>query len=637
MSTLRGIVTLVVLVLSACSSDDGPAPDGALSPDLALTADAAPDLGAPDVRVADLIAPDLAPPPVKDRLIILHTNDLHDHLMGFAPNTDYTPGTVGDDATLGGAARLAARVKLERQQAGGIPVLLLDGGDSLIGSLFTWLNPTHAPMFTVLQQVGFDGTTLGNHEFEWTTPRLAKTLQNAVQGGFKVPILASNLKLSATDPGDDGLAQLFASGVIQTKRVVTLPNGLRVGMIGLLGKKAASVAHGSAPVTFADPIAAATPLVTELRLVDKVDLVVVLSHSGIDETGVGEDRELAKAVPDIDVIISGHTHDTLVQPVKEGKTLIVQTGCYGRRLGRLSLKLDQTPPVLESYQLITLDDKSAGDGPVQQLVDGFIKDVDALLAPLGLAYAKVIAETGFKLTRATLAESTVGDLVTDAYRHGATAAEPGAPADLAFESNGVIRDEIVPGKTGQIWLADLYRVMPMGVSPDGSAGYPLASFYLTGKEIGLWLELLPLARLLNQKNIYFQFSGATVKYKIFGLPLNSIASATLTDSGQAIDLNDDTKCYKVVSNVMVSKELAQAGNYTVGLLTIEPKEQDCATKVTDLWQRVIDRDPATPGVQELKHWRSIVDYLAQMPDTDGDGVPNLPQVYSTTQGRFVAD
>jgi 5'-nucleotidase len=338
-------------------------------------------------------------------------------------------------------------------------------------------------------------------------------------------------------------------------------------------------------------------------------------------------------VPDIDVIVSGHTHETFVQPLVEGKTLIVQTGRYGSKLGKLSLRFDQGAPALESYELISLDDQTAGDPAVAQMVDGFIDDVDALLVPHELKYSQVLAETAFDLTRAEVAESTVGDLVTDAYRHGAMLAEPGETDVLAFESSGVIRANIAKGKTGKIWFADLYRVMPMGVSSDGVPGYPLASFYLTGKEIALWLEINSLARLINQDNLFFQLSGATVKYKTLALPLNTIASATLS-SGQPIDLDSSTKCYKVVSNVMVSEQLALAGKYSVGLLEIEPKLPDCVTKVADLHERVIDRDPATPGLQELKHWRAMVDYLSQLPDLDGDKIPDIPQDYAAPQGCF---
>jgi 2',3'-cyclic-nucleotide 2'-phosphodiesterase (5'-nucleotidase family) len=115
--------------------------------------------------------------------------------------------------------------------------------------------------------------------------------------------------------------------VIQTKMVKTV-GGLKVGFFGLLGANAAEVTPQKAPLTFEAIDVAAARMVKELRETDNVDVVIALSHSGIDHEGHGEDEVLARKVPGIDVIISGHTHDTLAQPAQVGRTLIVTAGSY---------------------------------------------------------------------------------------------------------------------------------------------------------------------------------------------------------------------------------------------------------------------------------------------------------------------
>ena len=142
-----------------------------------------------------------------------------------------------------------------------------------------------------------------------------------------------------------------------------------MGIFGLLGSEAASVTPQAAPLTF-DPIAtAATRMVADLRNNDKVDLVIALSHSGIYSNGTGEDAVLAQAVPGIDVIVSGHTHDALTQPKQVGSTWIVTAGKYGENLGNLQLTVTKGAKAGRSgdgragraYMLQPMDDTVPGD------------------------------------------------------------------------------------------------------------------------------------------------------------------------------------------------------------------------------------------------------------------------------------
>src|SRR5262249_9503615 len=149
-----------------------------------------------------------------------------------------------------------------------------------------------------------------------------------------------------------------------------------------------SVTPTAAPLTFEDIATAAARVVKDLRDNDKVDVVIALSHSGINSSGVGEDQVLATKVPDIDVIVSGHTHDVLTAPVKVGKTLIVTAGAYGEHLGQLELSATPgTPGVsLDKYTLVDIDDKTMGNATTQAGIDAYIAGLDTALQPGGLAY-----------------------------------------------------------------------------------------------------------------------------------------------------------------------------------------------------------------------------------------------------------
>lgn len=589
-------------------------------------------------------AGDAGPPPgTPQKLLILHTNDIHSHLMGFAPESDYTPATLNDDATRGGMARLASAIGAARASAAaaGTGVLLLDAGDFMMGTPFEFLATSASPELAMMHALGYDATTIGNHELDWTPHGLAGILQAAVTNGVTVPILSSNMTFSAADPADDELQLLANAGVIQPK-LVKMVGGLKVGFFGLIGANAVQVTPQSAPLTF-DPIAvAAARMVQELRQTDKVDLVVALSHSGIDHDGQGEDAVLAGKVPGIDVIISGHTHDTLAQPARVGNTLIVTAGAYTAYLGQLALTVTPSgtpgaPPAVtvDGYTLVNIDDTIAGDPTTQAAVEQYVAGLDAALAPQGLAYEAVVAKTAADLSLPARGEAPVGNLVTDAYRTITAAVQPTDPPALAVDADGALRAPIVAGKTGAIWFADLFRVTPLGIGPDQIPGYSLVTFYLNARDIRNGLELGGAPEVVPN-DFFLQVSGIKVAYDMTKPLFGRVFSLALVRSTgeQPLDVNDTTTCYKVVTTSYVAGLLGAVKSLTENLLQVTAKDSDCLTPV-DPTIRFVDADPTTAGVQQLKPWQALLKYVGGLPDANGDGVPDVPAAYAAAQGRIV--
>jgi 5'-nucleotidase len=519
-------------------------------------------------------------------------------------------------------------------------VLLLDGGDFMMGTLFEFLATQASAELTMMHALGYDATTIGNHELDWTPRGLAGILNAAVTNHATFPILASNMIFSATDPGDDDLKAIADAGVIQPK-LIKMVGGLKVGFFGLIGANAVQVTPQSAPLTF-DPIdVAAARMVKELRETDQVDLVIALSHSGIDHNGQGEDAVLAGKVPGIDIIISGHTHDTLAQPAKVGNTLIVTAGAYTGYLGEMSLTVTPSgtpgmPPVdvsVDSYTLLTIDDMITGDPTTQGAVDAYIGGFDAVpaLMSAGLAYKKVVASTSGDLGLPARQEAPVGNLVTDAYRAIAAAVQPTDPPVIGVEANGQLRAPIIKGKTGKIWLADLFRVTPLGIGPNQQPGYPLVTFYLNAKDLRSGLELGGAPEVVPDE-LFLQVSSALkVTYDLSKPLFGRVTSLKLND--QALDLNDTATCYKVVTTNYVAGLLGVVEVQTSKLLKVQAKDKDCMTLV-DPTTRFVDADPTMDGVQELKNWQAVLKYTSSLPDGDGDGVPDVPPPYTAPQGRI---
>jgi 5'-nucleotidase/UDP-sugar diphosphatase len=620
--------------------------------------DAAPTDSAPDAP-ADGPTPD-APEAnlTPQKLLILHTNDLHSHLMGEAPEADYTPTNLADlDSTLGGMARLAPAIAGARlaAQAAGKGVLLLDAGDFMMGTLFELLATVDPPELEFMKQLQYDATTLGNHELDWSPAGLAAILAASKAKNSLVPIVASNLNFDNDadgGAGDDPLKAIADTGAIQPK-LVKMVGTLKVGLFGLLGADAVTVTPQAKPLTF-DPIAiAARRMVKELRETDKVDLVIALSHSGIDHLGKGEDADLAKAVPGIDVIISGHTHEKLDQPaiVQAGdggttSTIIVTAGSYGQYLGELELTVTPSatpgasPTVsVDKYTLLPIDDKLPGDATTQAAVEGAITGVNTALAMGGspVMYKTPICETAADLALPAYAEAPVGDLVTDAYRTVAGALSA-VPPVIAVEANGQLRASIVKGKTGAVWFADLFRILPIGIGPDQTPGFPLVTFYLNAKDIKSGLELGGAMELIPDQ-YFLQMSGLKVEYDMTKPPFGRVASLKLaTATGDiALELTNTTTCYKVVATNYVAGLLGVVKSFTSGALEVVAKGADCATPIDPtLPASFVDADPVKAGTQELKHYQALLKYVSTFPDTStpANGIGDIPAAYAAAQGRI---
>ena len=571
-------------------------------------------------------------PDASRKLLILHTNDLHSHLNGHDAEADYSPLTTGNDATIGGIARLAAQVGRERAGAGSASVLLLDAGEFMMGTPFEALALSASAELAEMSRMGYDAITLGNHEFDWTPRALAGIIGAAVGAGAQTPIVATNLQFDPVSPADDDLQRLETLGYIQRKLVKTLPNGLKVGIFGLMGKDAINAAAAAAPLTFADPILTAQAMADQLRNIDKVDVVIALSHGGIDAAGKGEDADLAKAVggpgkANIDVIISGHTHVALDQPVRVNSTLIVQAGSHGENLGRLEIDVPTAGGSVSalSYRLVKIDDTIAADPVTQARVDGYINMIDALINPF--KYRQPITRTNFDLKRASFVETTIGDLVTDAFRTAASALD--GPVDVAIVSNGEIRTNIAKGATGVVWFADAFRVVPLGIGPDARPGYPLVTLYLNGRDMKAAMEVGAAAVDVFGAETFLQVSGMSFAYDPAAPPFNRVK--TVSVGGAAVNLNDTTRCYKVAASLFVASAMAQIRLFTAGALSITPKLADCATAVTDVSTRIL-RVPSAAGPQEMKGWLALVQYLAQL--KGASGASEIPDVYANTQGRI---
>ena len=588
-------------------------------------------------------------------LTILHTNDLHSHLLGFSPNIDYTPLQTGNDLTVGGWARIATVINSEKSKRTN-PTLILDAGDFLMGSLFHMAAREEGLELRLMKEMGYDVVTLGNHEFDLMPHGLARILTSAYQKGGMPEIVFSNAIFNPGSSEDDTLEEVFKKGLVKPY-IVKQIQGFRIGFYGILGKDAAEVSPFARPVKFRDPIDISREMVKILREKEKVDMVICLSHGGIKEKkSLSEDDRLAKEVPGIDMIVSGHTHKNLKIPLEVNQTIIVHAGAFGEYVGVLDLSYENGKVKLKGYRLVEINDSIPGDEKIQKKVDSYIGIINKkILKELDLSFYGVLAKTDFDMTLLE-DESNLGNLIADSIRWAINRADydtndPVTKVVVAIESNGVIRDDLLRGKTGNIAVCDLFRTIPLGFSRgDDTMGYPLITCYLYAHEIKKILEVLTSLYPKKGDKFFLQVSGLKFKYnphRVIFDRVTDIWMGSEEEGYKPLDYSKSNKSlYRVAANIYNATFLNFVGRFTYRILDIVPKDRKgnpIAPKAQidnpfDLLLSLrVDTDKEKPGIQELKEWVAVMDYVRNFPDKNGDGLPDIPEKYRGKLSRIIRE
>jgi 5'-nucleotidase len=576
-------------------------------------------------------------------LTIVHTNDLHSHLQGFSPEIDYNPYVVNADNTVGGWSRIATvikNIKKERKN----PVLILDAGDFSMGSLFHMLAREEAFELRLLKMMGYDAVTLGNHEFDLKPDGLARILMAAKTKGGMPQIVFASAIFDKKDPADDSLVEAFLKADVKDYTVLTR-GGIKIGIFGIMGKDAAAVAPFAKPVTFRDPIEVSREMVSILREKEKVDVVICLSHSGLSNNpDKSEDEILAHKVKGIDIIISGHTPALPKTPVQIGSTIIVHAWVYGKHVGVLDVSCDGRKVTLKSYKTVLINSAIKGDAEIQQTIDGFKQKINKqFLASYGLKYDQTVAQTNRDLIIAA-EESPLGNMIADSIRwyinkYDSIKNDPSSRVAVAVESNGVIRDSLLAGKTGRITVGDLFRTIPLGIGSDDTLGYPLITFYLYSYELKRTLEILTSVQPLKGEHYFLQISGLRFTYNPHRVIFDRVTNIEIGSEEEGYKpLNyssSNRQLYRVAANIYNATFLKVVGDYTYHLLDIVPKDKK-GNPVKRLSTLRVDADKSKQGIQELKEWQGVIDYVQSFKETHGDGVAHLPEKYQGKLGRIVA-
>ncbi|HDY94925.1 hypothetical protein LCGC14_0283160 [marine sediment metagenome] len=444
-------------------------------------------------------------------LTILHTNDFH---ARFEPISKYDGPCSAEDNTagecFGGTARLVNAIKDAKARTNNH--VLVDGGDQFQGSLFYthYKGKVAAEMMNML---GYDGMTVGNHEFDDGPEVLAGFME-----AINFPILMSNADVSAEPLLADKLA----------KSTVIERGGEKIGLIGLTTEDTPDLASPGENVVFSDSVAAVQGEV-DLLTAQGVNKIIVLSHSGYKV-----DQMVAENTTGVDVIVGGHSNTLLsntqeraegAYPTMVNETAIVQAYAYGKFLGELNVSFDDEGNIKEaSGEPILIDAGVAED-------ETTVARISELAQPLEELRSKVVAETTDAIegdrSVCRVQECQMGNLVADAML--ARVADQGI--EVAIQNSGGLRSSI---DAGEVTMGEVLAVLPFQNT--------LSTFQVTGAALVEALEN-GVSQIDEVAGRFPQVAGMT-----FTVDPSADAGSRISDvtvSGMPLD---PEKTYGVVSN-----------------------------------------------------------------------------------------
>jgi 2',3'-cyclic-nucleotide 2'-phosphodiesterase (5'-nucleotidase family) len=425
------------------------------------------------------------------------------------------------------------------------------------------------------------------------------------------------------------------------------------------------------------------PVVDHLRNDLHADLVVALSHSGVNVTDdtKSEDTLIAQNVTGLDVIVSGHSHTVypakvVMNPTSNQPVLLQQAGQFGQYVGRIAVAVSPSGAVtfdMAASKVINVDDTVVSDPAYNASIDAAIQKLEAVkLQPAnksflesalgevlgqsiahnpqapGDLYFYPLAKTGFDVVgQKDHKETPLLVLSADAMLSAIDALAVG-PTDVAVQARGVIRAELNRGKTGTVAFGDVYRALPLGISTgNGSVGYPLVRFGVLGAELKAALEVVAGYSYATDNAATYFLVPAGLKFEfdtsrpIFNpaTPLDPnngrVTKITLASNHAAPDTFD-----KVIFDVAQG---GFVGGYNVTSLMVVASNLYIAEFASSVGVKLKSPDGLMTNLRpdqvivhradgsEVKDYEALAQYIRAQAAANGG---TLPQRYDVTVGPF---
>lgn len=561
-------------------------------------------------------------------LTVAFTHDLHSYI----DTKEYD--TNGRIVQVGGFAKI--KTILDDIRASNDNTVIIDAGDFSMGTLYQTVFTEKAIELRMLGLLGYDVVALGNHEFDYGSGGLAKMLDSALESGDPLPhMVISNIDWNNSKSDNAQMLKRSMASFGVKEYVIIQKNDVKVAVFGGIGIDADECAPNS-ELVFINYIDRAKETAKTIEEVENPDIIIYLSHGGTsDDPKSSEDEILAKEVPEIDLIVSGHTHSTIEKPIIIGNTSVVSSGEYGEKIGQIDLTQDGDGTwKINDYKLVVVDEHVETDEEMVQKIHEYGGYVNEFLNAFGFEdYRQEIAYSPYEFANIRDMEKNhidqpLSNLITDALIYGVKQAEGDnhIPIDVSIVPVGIIRSSF---KQGPITISDVYEVMSLGIGDDGITGYPLASVYLTGKELKTVAEVdASITTIMASAQLYT--TGLSYTYNPKRLILNRATNINLvSEEGKPIEIDDD-KLYRVVADIYSAQMLGAVMDKSKGILSIIPKDSE-GNRIEDFSQAIVYDNKGN----EVKEWYVLASYLQSFEKVDG--LPTIPSIYEKAQNRKILD
>jgi len=422
---------------------------------------------------------------------------------------------------------------------------------------------------------------------------LANMFTVAKNSGKHVPsFVVCNVDWSQTDSFTTNIKKsLDAYG--NSDYIMVKKGNLNVAVIGVYGKDATFCAPAN-EFHILDQIESVKRVVAHIKANEKADAIVLLSHSGTHkDKSKSEDYQIAKAIPELDLIVSGHTHTTLLEPIVVGDTSIVSCGAFYANLGTATLtRTEKGRWKVTNYQLFPMKDKSLPEDPeMAALLKSFSEDVDKeYLSRYGYTSRQVIG----KAERDLVEETEMGYCLGELMRYGINAA--GYDVDLVVVPTGMKREIF---KKGDITVSDTFETFSLGIGKDGLTGYPFIYAYISGQDVKNLCEIdCSLSPVVDLLRLFM--TGISYDYNPHRGILNQVTDVYVVKDGKRVEKVDPNKMYTIAVDYYTSRFLGQISDLTKGLIQIQGYNADGVPYKDYLDAIMYDKDG-----NEVKCWVSV--------------------------------
>ena len=416
---------------------------------------------------------------------------------------------------------------------------------------------------------------------------------------------------------------------------VVQKGNVNVAVFGLMGNNAYEDIQ-NAEMQFEDATQAAKDTVAEIKANEPdVDMIICLSHTGTNEDpDKSEDENLAKAVPDIDLIISGHTHTVLEQPKVIGNTYIVSAGCYAQYLGEINMVQDSTTKRWRAvnYDLTPINETIPDNEDIASEINDYKTLVQSqYLDNFNLGFDQVIAYSPYNFTSVNdlgkgVEENPLGDLLSDSYRYAVKQAT-GTDVDFAAIPYGTMRASFVEG---DITTSDVFNTNSLGIGSDGVQGYPVLEFYIKGSDLKTVCEIdASISKIMPEACLYM--SGLNYTYNPYRMFLDKVTDVRLQQPDGTEVAVDDDKLYSCAVGWYTAAMLSSVKDLSYGIIDI-PLYDANGNQITDT---TFQNQIVTQDGKQLKEWQATAEYLQSFDKVDG--VSTIPAYYSSTHDRKTVD